>query len=86
MPDTSRSIQTFGLQYDRIFQEFKDELVAEYAMMRGCYMGEYQENYDMNTNRKDNRITEMENVIHSQCEKIEELEAVKLMKKKMMGH
>lgn len=31
VPDTSRSIQTFGLQYDRIFAEFKEELIMEYA-------------------------------------------------------
>jgi len=41
VPDTSRSIQTFGMVYDKIFAEFKDELVMEYAQMRGCYMGEY---------------------------------------------
>lgn len=41
VPETSRSITTFKISYDRLFAEFKDELVQEYAQMRGCYMGEY---------------------------------------------
>jgi hypothetical protein len=49
--------------YDKIFAEFKDELVMEYAQMRGCYMGEYQGNYDQNTSRKDDKITEMNTAI-----------------------
>ena len=46
VPETSRSILNFGHCYDRLYAEFKEELVQEYAMMRGCYMGEYQDNYD----------------------------------------
>ena len=63
IPETSRSIQTFGLIYDKLFAEFKDELVQEYYQMRGGYMGEYQENYDMNTSRKEDKITEMKMAI-----------------------
>ena len=41
VPETSRSIQTFKMVYDKLFAEFKDEMVQEYAQMRGCYMDEY---------------------------------------------
>ena len=63
VPDTSRSIQTFSLQYDRLFAEFKDELIMEYGQMRGCYMNEYEDNFVMNTNRKNERISDMNKVI-----------------------
>ena len=33
--------------------------------MRGCYMGEYQENYDLNTSRKEDRISEMQGAIQA---------------------
>ena len=46
VPETSRSILTFNLQYDKLYAEFHQELVMEYAQMRGCYMGEFQSNYD----------------------------------------
>ena len=41
VPETSRSVQAFSITYDRLFAEFKRELVNEYGSMRGCYMGEY---------------------------------------------
>ena len=84
VPETSRSIQTFGLCYDQLFAEFKDELVQEYAQMRGCYMGEYQSNYDQNTSRKDNRIAEMEAVIQAQVDYIKEMRSIKKQKQGMM--
>lgn len=39
--ETSRSIQTFQMSYDRIYREFQERLVAEYAGMRNVYIGEY---------------------------------------------
>ena len=41
--------------------------------MRGCYMGEYQGNYDQNTSRKDDRIAEMNAAIQAQVDYIKEL-------------
>ena len=73
VPDTSRSIQNFGIGYDKLYAEFRDELIAEYASMRGCYMGEYQGNYDQNTSRKDDRIAEMNAAIQAQVDYIKEL-------------
>lgn len=46
VPDTSRSIQNFGMIYERLYVEFKQEVTNEYLQMRGCYMGEYQGNYN----------------------------------------
>lgn len=59
VPETSRSIQNYSVVYDKLYLEFKEELLQEYAQMRGCYMGEYQSNYDQNTSRKENKIHEM---------------------------
>ena len=84
VPDTSRSIQTFSLQYDKLFAEFKEELRMEYAQMRGCYMDEYQGNYDQNSYRKDERITEMKLVIQSQCDYIAELQGIQDQKEALM--
>ena len=44
--ETSRSIQTFKMTYDRLFKKFQERLVQEYSNMRGGYMSEYQLNYD----------------------------------------
>lgn len=52
----------------------------EYALMRGCYMGEYQENYDLNTSRKEDKIAEMNMNINFQCNYIKELYALKAHK------
>ena len=71
--------------YDKIYAEFRDELVAEYAQMRGCYMGEYQDNYDQNTSRKDDRIAEMNAAIQSQVDYIKELYDLKARKQNRQG-
>ena len=47
----------------------------EYAQMRGCYMGEYQSNYDQNTSRKEDKIAEMNAAIQSRINYINELES-----------
>ena len=77
VPETSRSIKNFSMCYDHLFAEFKDELVAEYAQMRGCYMSEYQENYDQNTSRKDGRVTDMQAIIQAQIDYIKEMHGIK---------
>lgn len=84
IPETSRSIQNFYVIYDHLFAEFKDELVQEYGQMRGCYMGEYQENYEQNTSRKEDKIGEMNGAIQAQSDYIKELYAVKAIKQGLM--
>lgn len=44
--ETSRSIQTYKMTFDRLFKKFHHKLVTEYSNMRGGYMSEYQLNYD----------------------------------------
>ena len=46
----------------------------EYAQMRGCYMGEFQSNYDQNTSRKDDKIAEMNAAIQAKIKYNNELE------------
>lgn len=63
--ETSRSIQTFKMTYDRLFKKFQDRLVQEYSNIRGGYMSEYQLNYDHNSSRRDDRLVEMNMAIES---------------------
>ena len=41
LQETSRSIETFSMAYDRLFAEFQETLVREYANTRVTYIGEY---------------------------------------------
>ena len=43
--------------------------------MRGCYMGEYQSNFDQNTSRKDDKIADMKAAIRAKEDYISELES-----------
>jgi len=74
--ETSRSIQTFKMTYDRLYKKFQERLIAEYGGMRGGYMSEYQLNYDQNSSRRDNRLVEMNMAIDSQVNYSRELERV----------
>ena len=74
--ETSRSIQTFNLTYDRLYREFQEKLVAEYAGMRSTYMGEYQHNFNQNSSRRDDRIAEMNGSIDTQESSIKDLHKV----------
>lgn len=52
--------------------------------MRGCYMGEYQGNYEQNTSRKDDKINEMNMAIQAQVDYIKELKSFKEMKMEIL--
>jgi hypothetical protein len=39
--DTSRAISTFSMVFDRLYADFSESLVKEYAQMRNSYMVEY---------------------------------------------
>ena len=71
--ETSRSIQTFKMTYDRLFKKFQERLIQEYSNMRGGYMSEYQLNYDQNSSRRDDRLVEMNMAIEAQAEYQKEL-------------
>ena len=72
--ETSRSIQTFKMTYDRLYKKFQDRLIAEYGGMRGGYMSEYQQNFDQNSSRRDNRLVEMNMAIEAQDNNAREIE------------
>ena len=74
--ETSRSVQTFKMTYDRLFRKFQEKLIEHYSGMRGGYMSEYQLNYDQNSSRRDNRLTEMNSAIDAQVNYARELERV----------
>jgi len=44
--ETSRSIQTFKMTYERLFKKFHERMTEEYGNMRGGYMSDYQLNYE----------------------------------------
>ena len=74
LQETSRSVQTFKMTYDRLFKKFQERLIAEYSGMRGGYMSEYQLNYDQNSSRRDDRLVEMNMAIDSQTNYTRDLE------------
>ena len=71
--ETSRSVQTFKMTYDRLFRKFQEKLIEHYSGMRGGYMSEYQLNYDQNSSRRDNRLIEMNSAIDAQVNYAREL-------------
>ncbi len=56
--ETGGDLTAFKMSYQQLFEEFKGKLVAEYTDMRCSYMNEYQSNYEENTSRTQDRITE----------------------------
>lgn len=63
--DTSRAISSFAIAFDRLYASFSEQIVKEYEQMRNNYMNEYQSNYDMNTSRKGDRISEVSTEIEN---------------------
>ena len=47
-------------------------------------MGEYQENYDLNTSRKEDRVSEMNSAIQAQVDYIKEMQNIKAVKQELM--
>lgn len=76
LQETSRSIQTFSLVYDKLFKQFQEQLITEYTNMRTTYMSEYQYNFDQNSSRRDDKISEMNLAIENQENYIRDLERV----------
>ena len=71
--ESSRSIQAFGMIYDKLFSQFQEQLAREYGQMRNNYMSEYQVNFNQNSSRRDDKISEMNLAIESKEEKIRDL-------------
>lgn len=62
------------MTYDRIFRKFQEKLLHEYGAMRGGYMTEYQANFEQNSSRRDNKLSEMNMAIEGQSEYGRDLE------------
>ena len=68
LAETGSALTAFKMSYQQLFEEFKGKLVAEYTDMRCSYMNEYQSNYEANTSRTQDRITEANESIASKEE------------------
>lgn len=62
MANENKQVQYFKHTYDRLFQEFQSKLMGEYKLMQENYIMEYQQNYQMNLEEKQNNIDEFINV------------------------
>jgi hypothetical protein len=56
LSNDNKHVMTFKKCYDRLFKEFKDKLVQEYALMKNTYLLEYEQNYQANLNDKNQYI------------------------------
>jgi hypothetical protein len=72
LSNDNKHVMTFKKCYDRLFKEFKDKLVQEYALMKNTYLLEYEQNYQANLNDKNQYIQEIENHISQKDEDISE--------------
>lgn len=63
---------SFKKVYDRLFKEFKDKMIQEYAMMKSAYLTEYEANYQANVAEKNQHIKDMQNHIVEKEEDISE--------------
>lgn len=45
LPNENKHVMSFKKVYDRLFKDFKDKLVQEYALMKNSYMQEYELNF-----------------------------------------
>ena len=56
LANDAHHITNFKKVYDRLFREFKEQLVAEYTQLRSVYIGEYEENFTKNEGEKQSHI------------------------------
>lgn len=70
LPNDNKHLLSFKKVYDRLFKEFKDRLVGEYALMKNSYLSEYEQNYQANLNDKNAHIKEIQNRIAEKEEDI----------------
>ena len=72
LPTDNKHTLTFKKVYDRLFKDFKDKLVQEYAMMKNAYLTEYEGNYQANVADMKAHIVEIQNHIVEKEEDISE--------------
>lgn len=82
--ETSRAMECFNSNYELLFRDFKVQLVEQYRQMRDLYMNEYQENYDQNTSRTEDRISDAKQSIDDKESHIRTLEKNQANQKSML--
>lgn len=70
LPNDNKHMLSFKKCYDRLYKDFKDKLVAEYALMKQAYLQEYEGNFQANKLDKEAHIKEIENHISQKEEDI----------------
>ena len=63
LPENTGPVSAFKMGYGQLFEDFKHKLVEEYGKMRFNYMQDYQSNYEMNTSRTQEKISEAQSSI-----------------------
>ena len=70
MQNDNKHMLAYKKCYDRMFKEFKDKLAQEYTLMKNTYMQEYEQNYQLNLQDKNDHIKEIKNHISKKDEDI----------------
>lgn len=70
LPNDIKHVLSFKKVYDRLFKDFKDKLVQEYALMKNSYQQEHELNFQANLADKNNHIKEMQQEIQEKEETI----------------
>jgi hypothetical protein len=63
LPNDNKQLVAFKKIYDKLFREFKEKLVNEYAQMKQSYTLEFEANYEANQQEKSNHIQEVQNML-----------------------
>jgi hypothetical protein len=58
LTNDAQHIESFKAAYDRVFKEFQEKLMIEYKQMKETYIAEYQENYQININVKQDNVVQ----------------------------
>ena len=54
--DDGKHLNSFKKVYDKLFREFKEQLINEYSLMKNSYMIEYEENFKANISDKEGHL------------------------------
>ena len=77
LTNDNKHVQSFKSTYDRLFQQFQQNLFEEYKLMKEAYIVEYQNNYQINCNEKQANIDQFVETIEEKKSQVFNLEKVK---------
>lgn len=58
LTNDNKHVENFKSAYDRVFREFQEKLMMEYKLCKEIYITEYQDNYQVNLNAKQDNISQ----------------------------